>query len=280
MYYLFNRNTAGKDRKMDKKLEFNEALSALIEFATVNGNQVSCENVHTYFNGILDNEDMYTAVYKYLLDSKIKIVDLDDATAKSLATLTTDNSSKNDADSSSHCHHHDDSSDEEKMFLELYMKDIDSIPVPTPEEKAILIEKACMGDRTAFTNLVEVSLPIVLNVAERYLGQGVRKADLIQDGNLGLIEAIMNYDHKTDFDQFVVKFIENAMQDAIDEERGMHRIAEHAAERANAISDATTALAEKLGREATIEELCEYMSLSEDEIREAIKISLDAMTIN
>ena len=39
-------------------------------------------------------------------------------------------------------------------------------------------------------------------------------------------------------------------------------------------------LAEKLGREATIEELCEYMSLSEDEIRDIMKMSLDAMSIN
>ena len=112
------------------------------------------------------------------------------------------------------------------------------------------------------------------------MGQGVKRGDLIQEGNLGLIEAIMNYDHKTDFDEFIVKFIENAMKDAIDEELGMNRIAEHAADRANAISDATTELAQKLGREATIEELCEYMSLSEDEIRDVMKMSLDAMTIN
>ena len=43
---------------MDKKSEFNEALSALIEYATVNGNQVTTENVHTYFSEILDNEEI------------------------------------------------------------------------------------------------------------------------------------------------------------------------------------------------------------------------------
>ena len=39
---------------MDKKLEFNEALSALIEYATVNGNEITLENVHTYFDDILE----------------------------------------------------------------------------------------------------------------------------------------------------------------------------------------------------------------------------------
>ena len=50
---------------MDKKLEFNEALSALIEYATVNGNEITLENVHTYFDDILDSEDKFEAVYKY-----------------------------------------------------------------------------------------------------------------------------------------------------------------------------------------------------------------------
>ena len=38
---------------MDKKLEFNEALSALIEYATVNGNEITLEIIHTYFDDIL-----------------------------------------------------------------------------------------------------------------------------------------------------------------------------------------------------------------------------------
>lgn len=258
---------------MDKKLEFNEALSALIEYATVNGNEITTENVRTYFNDILTNEESYTAVYKYLSDKNVKITDLDIPASET-------HSDNSEATSEAHHCHHDDSSEEEKMFLELYMKDLSAVPAISDEEKAILIEKGCRGDRTAFTQLVEACLPIVIEVTERYVGQGVRRGDLIQEGNLGLIEGIMSYDHKSDFDRFVTKYIENAMQDAIDEEHGMNRIAEHAAERANAISDATTALAEKFGREATIDELCEYMSLSEDEIRDIMKMSLDAMTIN
>ena len=263
---------------MDKKLEFNEALSALIEYATVNGNQVTTENVHTYFEGILDNEDMYDAVYKYLADSKIKITDLEGFNTTSSSDSSDCDPAKKD-DEHPH-HHHNDLSEEEKMFLNLYMNDIGELPVRTEEEKALLIEKGCKGDRTAFTQLVESYLPNVLQIVDRYMGQGVKKSDLIQEGNLGLIEGIMNYDYSSDFDKFVEKYIENSLQNAIDEEHSMHRIANHAAERANAISDATTELAEKLGREATIEELCEYMSLSEDEIRDVMKMSLDAMTIN
>lgn len=255
---------------MSKKLEFNEALSALIEYATVNGNEVSTETVHTYFDGILDNEDMYDAVYKYLAESKIKITDKE----------ITINAPESECGHLEHSHCLDEPSEEEKMFLEMYMRDLDDIPDVSPEQKALLIEKGCRGDRTAFNDLIEACLPQVVAITEKFLNKGVKKSDLIQEGNLGLIEGIMNYNFSGDFDSFVEKYIENAMQDAIDEELGMHRIAEHAADRANAISDATTALAEKLGREATIEELCEYMSLTEEEIRDIMKMSLDAMTIN
>lgn len=260
---------------MDKKLEFNEALSALIEYATVNGNEITVENVHTYFDDILDSEEKFDAVYKYLLDNKIRITDLD--TSK-YATKSDDHHHENES-AHDHDHHHGDSSEEEKMFLEMYMKELKDVPVISPEEKAILIEKGCRGDRDSFSRLIEAYLPTVMEYVDRFMGQGVRRGDLIQEGNLGLIEGIMNYDHSLDFDTFVGVYIEKAMKDAINEELSVNRIASHAADRANAISDATTELAQKLGREATLEELCEYMSLSEDEVRDVMKMSIDAMTI-
>ena len=89
---------------MDKKLEFNEALSALIEYATVNGNEITVENVHTYFDDILDSEEKFDAVYKYLLDNKIRITDLD--TSK-YATKSDDHHHENES-AHDHDHHHGD----------------------------------------------------------------------------------------------------------------------------------------------------------------------------
>lgn len=245
---------------MDKKLEFNEALSALIEYATVNGNQVTTDNVREYFKDILDTEEMYEAVYKYLGESKIKILDREDV-EHTCATCI------------------DELSEEEKMFLDMYLSDVNDLPELSDADKQLLIEKGCRGDREAFAKLAEAYLPLVLSIADKYVGKGVKRNDLISDGNLGLMEAIMSYDFKRDFEEYVTECVERSMQYAIDEELGVSRVAEHAAERANAISDATTDLAEKLGREATIEELCEYMALSEDEIRDVMKMSLDAMTV-
>lgn len=263
---------------MDKKLEFNEALSALIEYATVNGNEVSTDTVHQYFDDILDSEEMFEAVYKYLTESKVKITDRDTINVDATNTTASSNECSSSCSDDAHPSCMDELSEEEKLFLDMYMNDLGNIPEIDSEDKALLIEKGCRGDKEAFSQLAEVYLPMVITIADKYTGKGVKRNDLISDGNLGLIEAIMSYDFSRDFDDYVTACIEHSMQLAIDEELGMHRIAEHAADRANAISDATTALAEKLGREATIDELCEYMALSEEEIRDIMKMSLDAMT--
>ena len=62
---------------MDKKLLFNDALSSLIEFAAANANHVSTEDIHTFFNDIIEDEKQYEFIYKYLQESKIKIEGLD-----------------------------------------------------------------------------------------------------------------------------------------------------------------------------------------------------------
>lgn len=265
---------------MDKKLEFNEALSALIEYATVNGNEITTENVNTFFNDIIEDKSMMDIVYKYLLDKKIKITDLNEVSTKLPDVDFTSTVSEDSSEEFQTTNIDDTSSEEEQKFLDMYMNELGSIPIINESEKLALIEAVSSGNKDAFSKLTESYLPTVVNIADSFMGQGVRRGDLISEGNLGLIEAIANYDGATEFDGHIIKHIKLAMTNAINEEVGMHRIAEHAADRANAISDATTELAVKLGREATIEELCEYMALPEDEIRDIMKMSLDAMTIN
>ena len=50
---------------MDKKLLFNDALSSLIEFAAANANHVSTEDIHTFYNDIIEDEKQYEFIYKY-----------------------------------------------------------------------------------------------------------------------------------------------------------------------------------------------------------------------
>jgi RNA polymerase primary sigma factor len=90
--------------------------------------------------------------------------------------------------------------------LDLYLDDLSRHPVLTPEEEDAIARRARAGDSAAIDILVLSNLRFVISVAKRYQNRGIPFADLIQEGNSGLITAA----HKFDPDQGV-KFISYAV---------------------------------------------------------------------
>lgn len=58
---------------MDKKTEFNNALTELVSFATSKGNKITIEDVKSHFNGLIDDASQYQLIYDYLSVNKIEI---------------------------------------------------------------------------------------------------------------------------------------------------------------------------------------------------------------
>ena len=58
---------------MDKKVLFNETLTSLVEFAAVNYNEITMDDVKTYFKDLVEDESQYQFIYDYLAVNKIKI---------------------------------------------------------------------------------------------------------------------------------------------------------------------------------------------------------------
>lgn len=253
---------------MDKKTEFNQALLSLVEYATVNGNIVSKETVHEYFKDIITDEAMYDAIYNYLIENQITIEGYKkpEATAN-VQSLQEDFAPRKAIDT-----------EKANMFLDMYYDDVNNLTKADDELLAALVEAAIANDKVAMDKLTEAFLPNVIKISEEFENSGMKKSDLISEGNLGLFEAILSLNEMpSDIIVYFEDIIRSTMNDAIQNEIGALRTANHITQRANAVSDATTELAQKLGREATIEELCEYLSLSEEEVREILKISLDAL---
>ncbi len=249
---------------MDKKLEFNEALSALIEFATVNGNVITSSDIKAHFKDIIDDEAKYMAIYKYLLSQKIKIEDIDEDSETVDAVLP------NAAET-----------EEGKAFLEMYYEEMKDLSVDTDDSLDELINTSITGDKTAINKLTERHLGLVIDVANEFKNSPLRESDLIGTGNVALFEAIVSYDGSADdYSSYLKEYIRQAINAAIEEEISSVRVFNHAANRANALSDATTELAKELDREATLEELCEKLSLSEEEVRNTMKMSLEAINKN
>lgn len=253
---------------MDKKAEFGEALAALVEYATVQGNELTKDDITSYLSNIIEDDTMYEAVYQYLSDNKIKVKGFTPSCVQS--TKKEEDAQINPATET----------EEESLFLNMYMDDLKDVDVLSLEEKMSIMEQVIEGDKSAINKLTEAYLPSVIKIADEFKDSGMKHSDLISEGNLELFESIISLKNKpSDLDLFFEDSIRNAMKNAINTEIGMLRTSSYAMNQANAVSEATTLLADKLGREATLPELSEYLSMPEENIREIIKMSLDAVNI-
>ena len=78
--------------------------------------------------------------------------------------------------------------------LDQYIHTVNSIPLLTPEEEHNLAERKMRGDVEAAKQLILSHLRVVVSIARGYDGYGLNQADLIQEGNLGLMKAVKRYE--------------------------------------------------------------------------------------
>ncbi|MBN2190753.1 MAG: sigma-70 family RNA polymerase sigma factor [Candidatus Aureabacteria bacterium] len=78
--------------------------------------------------------------------------------------------------------------------IRLYLRDIGSIPLLSPEEEKELARKLKKGDAEARKCLIRSNLRLVVSIAKRYENIGLPFLDLVEEGNLGLIKAVEKYD--------------------------------------------------------------------------------------
>ena len=78
--------------------------------------------------------------------------------------------------------------------LDQYIHTVNSIPLLTPEEEHNLTERKMGGDIEAAKQLILSHLRVVVSIARGYDGYGLNQADLIQEGNIGLMKAVKRYE--------------------------------------------------------------------------------------
>lgn len=78
--------------------------------------------------------------------------------------------------------------------LEQYIHTVNSIPMLTPEEEISLAERQLTGDLEAAKKLILSHLRVVVSIARGYDGYGLNQADLIQEGNIGLMKAVKRFE--------------------------------------------------------------------------------------
>ena len=168
--------------------------------------------------------------------------------------------------------------DRELEILRMYLEDVKAVKPPEEGEREALLQ-SCAGsgeraDKSAKQRIMALYLMDTLQIASEYRGQGMSLSDLIQEANMGLILAL---EEMIAEDSLIKQRIREAVEAALSEEGRAEALGEHLAEEINRLDEASQALTERKGEAPTIEELTEYLGMPEDEIREYMKISLDAI---
>ena len=165
--------------------------------------------------------------------------------------------------------------------VRMYLKEIGKVPLLGADEETEIAKRMEEGDEEARKKLVECNLRLVVSIAKRYVGRGMLVLDLIQEGNLGLIKAVEKFDYRKGykFSTYATWWIRQAITRAIADQARTIRIPVHMVETINKLIRVSRQLLQEYGREPQPEEIAEVMGISEDKVREIIKIAQEPVSL-
>ncbi|MBC5997712.1 RNA polymerase sigma factor RpoD [Romboutsia ilealis] len=165
--------------------------------------------------------------------------------------------------------------------VRMYLKEIGKIPLLKPHEEVELAKRMLEGDEIAKQRLVEANLRLVVSIAKRYVGRGMLFLDLIQEGNLGLIKAVEKFDYEKGFkfSTYATWWIRQAITRAIADQARTIRIPVHMVETINKLIRVSRQLLQELGRDPKPEEIAKEMEMTEEKVREIMKIAQDPVSL-
>ena len=162
-----------------------------------------------------------------------------------------------------------------------YFREID-LPLLTKEEEYCLAIKIKEGNIEAKNIFIERNLKLVVSIAKKYRGRGMEFSDLIQEGNIGLIKAIENFDCEKGykFSTYARWWINAAIREAINSKNRLIRIPFGKNSEIGKYVKAKQKLEEELMREPTLEEISKELNTSLQKVRELHDIQSDIMSLN
>ncbi len=139
------------------------------------------------------------------------------------------------------------------------------------EERALSL-RIREGDEAAWEELVRHNLRLVVSIARGYVGRGLEFADLVQEGNLGLMRAARSFDAAfgTKFSTYATWWIKQSITRAVSNKAGIIRVPIHAAEAERALTSAHRELQARTGREPSVEELSRFVGKSANEVADIL----------
>ncbi len=156
----------------------------------------------------------------------------------------------------------------ESQALERYLIEIGKIPLLTPEREVELTRRIREGDVEALHQLTQANLRFVVSVAKQYQNQGLSLADLINEGNIGLIKAAHRFDETRGFKfiSYAVWWIRQSILQAIVENSRIVRMPMSRIGAYNKVNEAYSSFVQTFEREPTAQELADLLDMTVTEV--------------
>jgi RNA polymerase primary sigma factor len=151
-----------------------------------------------------------------------------------------------------------------------YLEEIAKFPALSEEDEKRLGERIRQGDKEALQTLIKSNLKFVVSYVKKYRGMGLALLDLIDEGNVGLIEAAKRFDPSRGvrFVSYAVWWIRQAIIHALTLSSRITRIPQKLADQMSLMKKKTAELKAELGRDPNREEIAKAMGLTETDIED------------
>lgn len=166
--------------------------------------------------------------------------------------------------------------------LNWYLQEIAKIKQLTPEEErevGLLIQS---GDQDALKRMVEANLRFVVTICKKYRGLGLTFLDLLNEGNIGLIEAAKRYDpsRNVKFITYAVWWIRQAIIHALAKQSGAFGLPQKQANLMYQLKKKKSVLSQKLQRSPTSVELAEALDVTVQEVETLLQVSEENLSLD
>ena len=258
-------------------------INDLKEKAASNGGKLTYDEINDVLNNADLDKEKIDEIYEKIMEMGISI------------DIYSDVSGSSDIDAVSD--EEDDDMDEKETVIDIentlpksiavddpvrmYLKEIGKVPLLSAEEEIELAKRMEAGDEEAKKKLCEANLRLVVSIAKRYVGRGMLFLDLIQEGNLGLIKAVDKFDWRKGykFSTYATWWIRQAITRSIADQARTIRIPVHMVETINKLIRVSRQLLQELGREPSPEEIAKEMDITEEKVREILKIAQEPVSL-
>jgi RNA polymerase primary sigma factor len=253
---------------MAKEKDFDKIVEALVSKGREQG-FVTQEEILGRFPEVEDNVEKLDELYATLAEQGVEVVD-------NREKMIWGEDSEEPADTT-----FDDISELADDSVRMYLREIGKIPLITQAEEVDLAKKILLGDKQAKKRLAEANMRLVVSIAKKYIGRGLDLLDLIQEGNTGLLRAVVKFDHTKGFkfSTYATWWIRQAITRAIADQARTIRIPVHMVETINKLIRTQRRLLQELGREPLPEEIGLEMGIETEKVNYILKIKEDTVSI-